>query len=95
MQNIHNPTIIIIISMHKTYWTINKRFIMKKNNKLNTIVSVLIIVFLFAVAITIVIAGYNFIQEFSEIGKGNSAELLVVALKGLSTIAIGILFYYL
>ena len=64
---------------------------MKKNNKLSTAISVLIIIFMFAIAIVIVIAGYNFLEGFSLTGgEENTMKTFISAIKGLSTIAIGI-----
>ena len=64
---------------------------MKKNGKINTVISILIMVLLFAIALVVVIAGYNFIQGFSMAGtEENNIIVFISALKGISTISIGI-----
>jgi hypothetical protein len=64
---------------------------MKKNNKFNTGISIIIIVLLFGIALIVVIAGYNFIEGFSmSAGDENTMKVFISALKGLSTISIGI-----
>jgi hypothetical protein len=64
---------------------------MKKNNKISTGISIIIMVLLFAIALIVVIAGYNFIEGFSmSVGDKNTIKVFISALKGLSTISIGI-----
>ena len=59
---------------------------MKKNNRVNTTISIIIVILLFVIALVVVIAGYNFIQGFGISDTDmNSTKVLISALKGLST----------